>query len=65
MLITTDSLALADCIRSLSFGVIGRLPRLVPEPGTIFNGYAVPAGVSLRPRIHPLVSWAVSFLLTC
>jgi hypothetical protein len=31
----------------LSFGVIGRLPRVTPEPGAAFNGYAVPAGVSL------------------
>lgn len=29
----------------LSFGVIGRLPRLTPEPGAVFNEYAVPAGV--------------------
>ncbi|KIM93253.1 hypothetical protein OIDMADRAFT_173290 [Oidiodendron maius Zn] len=28
----------------LSFGVIGRLPRVTPEPGAVFNGYAVPAG---------------------
>ncbi|ELR03254.1 hypothetical protein VC83_02379 [Pseudogymnoascus destructans] len=28
----------------LSFGVIGRLPRLTPEPGAVFNEYAVPAG---------------------
>ena len=31
----------------LSYGVIGRLPRVTPEPGTVFNGYAVPAGVCL------------------
>jgi cytochrome P450 len=28
----------------LSFGVPGRLPREVPEPGASFNGYNVPAG---------------------
>ncbi|PLB45247.1 cytochrome P450 [Aspergillus steynii IBT 23096] len=28
----------------LSFGVIGRLPRVVPEPGAEFNNYQVPAG---------------------
>jgi hypothetical protein len=32
----------------LSFGVIGRLPRVTPEPGAVFNGYAVPAGVCLE-----------------
>ncbi|TKA77152.1 hypothetical protein B0A49_03639 [Cryomyces minteri] len=29
---------------SLSFGVIGRLARVVPEPGATFNGHHVPAG---------------------
>ena len=29
----------------LAFGVAGRLPRLVPEPGATFNGYFVPAGM--------------------
>ncbi|KAL1634458.1 hypothetical protein SLS58_010654 [Diplodia intermedia] len=28
----------------LSYGVIGRLPRVVPEPGAVFNGHAIPAG---------------------
>jgi cytochrome P450 len=28
----------------LSFGVIGRLPRLVPDPGATFNGFYIPAG---------------------
>ncbi|KAM5440458.1 hypothetical protein McanMca71_003941 [Microsporum canis] len=28
----------------LSFGVVGRLPRVVPEPGAEFDGYEVPAG---------------------
>ena len=28
----------------LSFGVIGRLPRVVPEAGATFNGYYVPGG---------------------
>ncbi|PGH29639.1 hypothetical protein GX50_07597 [[Emmonsia] crescens] len=28
----------------LSFGVLGRLPRVVPESGAEFNGYRVPAG---------------------
>lgn len=60
MLITTDPPASADCVCSLSFGVIGRLPRVVSEPGVIFNGYAVLAGVSLHPRIQPRVSSAVS-----
>jgi hypothetical protein len=31
----------------LSFGVIGRLPRVTPEPGAVFNGYTVPGGVCL------------------
>jgi hypothetical protein len=30
----------------MSFGVIGRLPRIVPEPGAVFNGVSIPAGVS-------------------
>jgi hypothetical protein len=29
----------------LSFGVPGRLPRVVPEPGETFNGYFLPGGV--------------------
>ncbi|CAG8026252.1 unnamed protein product [Penicillium salamii] len=28
----------------LSYGVIGRLPRIVPEPGAEFNGYFIPPG---------------------
>jgi cytochrome P450 len=28
----------------LSFGVIGRLPRVVPHPGETFSGYFVPGG---------------------
>jgi cytochrome P450 len=28
----------------LSFGVLHRLPRVVPEPGATFNGYEIPAG---------------------
>jgi cytochrome P450 len=28
----------------LSFGVVGRLPRLVPEPGATFNSHFLPAG---------------------
>ncbi|OJD32106.1 benzoate 4-monooxygenase cytochrome p450 [Diplodia corticola] len=28
----------------LSYGVIGRLPRVVPEPGAVFNGHKIPAG---------------------
>ncbi|KAF9886623.1 hypothetical protein FE257_011263 [Aspergillus nanangensis] len=28
----------------LSFGVVGRLPRVVPEPGAEFNGHHVPGG---------------------
>ncbi|KAK2836963.1 hypothetical protein FQN49_006545 [Arthroderma sp. PD_2] len=28
----------------LSYGVVGRLPRVVPEPGAQFDGYEVPAG---------------------
>ncbi|GAB1211560.1 hypothetical protein ATERTT37_000683 [Aspergillus terreus] len=28
----------------LSFGVVGRLPRVVPDPGAEFNGYHVPGG---------------------
>ncbi|KLJ11397.1 hypothetical protein EMPG_09702 [Blastomyces silverae] len=28
----------------LSYGILGRLPRVVPEPGAEFNGYKVPAG---------------------
>ena len=30
----------------VSLSVIGRLPRVVPEPGAVFNGYSVPAGLS-------------------
>lgn len=33
-------------IFSLSFGVPGRLPRVVPEPGATFHGHFLPAGVS-------------------
>ncbi|THC89759.1 hypothetical protein EYZ11_010780 [Aspergillus tanneri] len=35
----------------LSFGVVGRLPRVVPEAGAEFGGYKVPAGtvVSMSP----------------
>lgn len=29
----------------LSFGVPGRMPRVVPEPGATFNGHFLPAGV--------------------
>lgn len=29
----------------MSFGVPGRLPREVPNPGATFNGYFIPAGV--------------------
>ncbi|OAT12006.1 benzoate 4-monooxygenase cytochrome P450 [Blastomyces gilchristii SLH14081] len=32
----------------LSYGMLGRLPRVVPEPGAEFNGYRVPAGTSLH-----------------
>ncbi|OCK89514.1 benzoate 4-monooxygenase cytochrome P450 [Cenococcum geophilum 1.58] len=28
----------------LSFGVVGRLPRVTPEPGASFNGYYIPPG---------------------
>jgi len=28
----------------LSYGVVGRLPRVVPEPGAVFNGHFIPAG---------------------
>jgi len=28
----------------LSFGVVGRLPRIVPEPGATFNSHFLPAG---------------------
>lgn len=28
----------------MSFGVPGRLPRVVSEPGATFNGYFIPAG---------------------
>jgi len=31
----------------LSYGVIGRLPRVVPDPGAEFNSFAVPTGVSV------------------
>jgi hypothetical protein len=41
----------------LSFGVIGRLPRVVPDPGAEFNGYTVPAGVcSSTFRALPFVA---------
>jgi hypothetical protein len=29
----------------LGYGPIGRLPRVVPEPGAFFQGYEIPAGV--------------------
>lgn len=32
----------------LSFGVIGRLPRVVPENGAEFNGHFIPAGVRIK-----------------
>jgi len=38
------------CFR-LSYGVIGRLPRVTPEPGAEFNGYSVPAGVRLHTQL--------------
>lgn len=41
-------LALTLPLCRLSFGVIGRLPRVTPEPGAVFNGYAVPASVRLH-----------------
>ncbi|KAF2454062.1 cytochrome P450 [Lineolata rhizophorae] len=31
----------------LSFGVIGRLPRVTPEPGVHFNGYYIPPGTTI------------------
>ncbi|KAJ5715840.1 uncharacterized protein N7483_013021 [Penicillium malachiteum] len=31
----------------LSYGVIGRLPRIVPEPGAEFNGYFIPGGCTV------------------
>jgi len=31
----------------LSFGVIGRMPRIVPEGGATYNGYTVPAGTAV------------------
>lgn len=41
-----------DCsLFSLSCGVPGRLPRVVPESGAEFNGYYVPFGVRLSD--HP------------
>jgi hypothetical protein len=40
----------------LSFGVIGRLPRVTPEPGAEFNGYSVPAGVCLKSQFPVLFS---------
>ncbi|KAI9710333.1 MAG: hypothetical protein M1820_002828 [Bogoriella megaspora] len=38
----------------LSFGVIGRLSRVVPEPGECFNGYNLPAG-----NIVGMSSWTM------
>jgi hypothetical protein len=38
-------LSISPNISRLSYGVIGRLPRVVPEPGAFFNGFAIPAGV--------------------
>jgi len=38
----------------LSFGVPGRLPRVVPEPGATFNGYFLPAGVNQSTTDHGL-----------
>lgn len=41
-----ESTANADDCSRLSFGVPGRLPRVVPDSGASFNSYALPAGVS-------------------
>lgn len=35
----------------LSYGVIGRLPRVVPDPGAEFNGYFLPAGVGFTDSL--------------
>lgn len=35
-------------INRLSYGVIGRIPRVTPAGGAEFNGISIPAGVSLR-----------------
>ncbi|KLJ05946.1 hypothetical protein EMPG_10624 [Blastomyces silverae] len=35
---------LVGILRRLSYGVIGRLPRVVPASGAEFNGHTVPAG---------------------
>lgn len=43
-------------LNSLSFGVPGRLPRIVPEPGETFNGYYLPAGVCVLSRFTHRVS---------
>lgn len=42
----SDTTANADDSSRLSFGVPGRLPRVVPDSGATFNSYALPAGVS-------------------
>jgi hypothetical protein len=42
----------------LSFGVVGRLPRVVPDPGAEFNGYHVPGGVgACTLGIGYLLTW--------
>ncbi|KAH7377150.1 cytochrome P450, partial [Plectosphaerella cucumerina] len=41
---------MAACIKEglrLGYGPIGRLPRVVPEPGAIFQGHRIPAGYTV------------------
>lgn len=39
----------------MGYGPIGRLPRVVPEPGENFHGHALPAGVSFNHLISDLI----------
>jgi hypothetical protein len=41
--------------RRLSYGVIGRLPRVTPAGGAEFNGISIPAGVSLCSTVASIV----------
>ena len=45
LLTTRQSACIKEGLR-LGYGPIGRLPRVVPEPGAVFQGRTIPAGVS-------------------
>ena len=47
-----------DYFNRLSYGVPGRLPRTTPEPGAVFHGYKIPAGVCSTPPLSHQGSWS-------